>query len=240
MADLLDFSGKTVLVTGGSTGIGNGIARAFRDHGADVIVTASQPFDSYDSDMARMRYHQVDIADDAAMRALAEQVPVLDVLVNAVGTVVYKHKEFEIDTFRRVLDINLTGIMHACALFHDKLAAQRGNIVNVTSVASFRPTRGTPAYSASKGGLGQLTQTLAQAWGPDGIRVNALAPGFVDTKITKISRDNPKIYEASLRSTPLGRWGTPEDMGHVALFLASEMAAYMTGHTIPVDGGSGL
>ncbi len=134
MVDLLDFSGKTVLMTGGSTGIGNGIARAFRDHGADVIVTAS------------------------------------------------------------------------------------------------------------KGGLGQLTQTLAlaRAWGPDGIRVNALAPGFVDTKITRISRDNPKIYDASLRSTPLGRWGTPEDMGHVALFLASEMAAYMTGHTIPVDGGSGL
>ena len=240
MRDLLDFTGKTVVVTGGSTGIGNGIARAFRDHGAKLIVTASRERAAYDTDMDGMDYHQVDIADDDAMRAFAAKVPTLDVLVNSVGTVVYKRKEFQMPTFRHVVDVNLNGVMHACVLFHDKLLASKGNIVNIASVASFRPTRGNPAYSASKGGLALLTKSLADAWGPEGIRVNGLAPGFVATKITAVSYDNPEINEGIINTTPLRRWGTPEEMGQVALFLASDMASFMTGHTIPVDGGQSL
>jgi len=240
MRDLLDFTGKTVLVTGGSTGIGNGIARAFRDHGAKLIITASRERAAYDTDMDGMDYHQVDIADDDAMRAFAAQVSSLDVLVNSVGTVVYKRKEFQMPTFRHVVDVNLNGVMHACVLFHDKLLATKGNIVNIASVASFRPTRGNPAYSASKGGLALLTKSLADAWGPEGIRVNGLAPGFVATKITAVSYDNPEINEGIVNTTPLRRWGTPEEMGQVALFLASDMASFMTGHTIPVDGGQSL
>ncbi|MFZ5835706.1 MAG: SDR family NAD(P)-dependent oxidoreductase [Pseudomonadota bacterium] len=240
MRDLLDFTGKTVVVTGGSTGIGNGIARAFRDHGAKLIVTASRERAAYDTDMDGMDYHQVDIADDDAMRAFAAKVPALDVLVNSVGTVVYKRKEFQMPTFRHVVDVNLNGVMHACVLFHDKLLASKGNIVNIASVASFRPTRGNPAYSASKGGLALLTKSLADAWGPEGIRVNGLAPGFVATKITAVSYDNPEINEGIINTTPLRRWGTPEEMGQVALFLASDMASFMTGHTIPVDGGQSL
>jgi len=240
MRDLLDFTGKTVVVTGGSTGIGNGIARAFRDHGAKLIVTASRERAAYDTDMTDMDYHQVDIADDDAMRAFAARVTVIDVLVNSVGAVAYKRAEYQMDTFRKVMDVNLNGVMHACTLFHDKLLARKGNIVNVTSTASFRPTPGNPAYSASKGALALLTKTLAAAWGAEGIRVNGLAPGFVETKMTRVSRDNPQIYQGSLRATPLRRWGTPEEMGQVALFLASDMASYMTGHTIPVDGGSSL
>ncbi|MDO9461943.1 MAG: SDR family oxidoreductase [Alphaproteobacteria bacterium] len=240
MRDLLDFTGKTVVVTGGSTGIGNGIARAFRDHGAKLIITASRERAAYDTDMDGMDYHQVDIADDDAMRAFAAQVSSLDVLVNSVGTVVYKRKEFQMPTFRHVVDVNLNGVMHACVLFHDKLLATKGNIVNIASVASFRPTRGNPAYSASKGGLALLTKSLADAWGPEGIRVNGLAPGFVATKITAVSYDNPEINEGIVNTTPLRRWGTPEEMGQVALFLASDMASFMTGHTIPVDGGQSL
>jgi len=240
MRDLLDFTGKTVVVTGGSTGIGNGIARTFRDHGAKLIVTASRERAAYDTDMDGMDYHQVDIADDDAMRAFAAKVPTLDVLVNSVGTVVYKRKEFQMPTFRHVVDVNLNGVMHACVLFHDKLLASKGNIVNIASVASFRPTRGNPAYSASKGGLALLTKSLADAWGPEGIRVNGLAPGFVATKITAVSYDNPEINEGIINTTPLRRWGTPEEMGQVALFLASDMASFMTGHTIPVDGGQSL
>ncbi len=240
MCDLLDFTGKTVVVTGGSTGIGNGIARTFRDHGAKLIVTASRERAAYDTDMDGMDYHQVDIADDDAMRAFAASVPALDVLVNSVGTVVYKRKEFQMPTFRHVVDVNLNGVMHACVLFHDKLLASKGNIVNIASVASFRPTRGNPAYSASKGGLALLTKSLADAWGPEGIRVNGLAPGFVATKITAVSYDNPEINEGIINTTPLRRWGTPEEMGQVALFLASDMASFMTGHTIPVDGGQSL
>jgi len=240
MRDLLDFTGKTVVVTGGSTGIGNGIARAFRDHGAKLIVTASRERAAYDTDMDGMDYHQVDISDDDAMRAFAAKVPSLDVLVNSVGTVAYKRKEFQMPTFRHVVDVNLNGVMHACVLFHDKLLASKGNIVNIASVASFRPTRGNPAYSASKGGLALLTKSLADAWGPEGIRVNGLAPGFVATKITAVSYDNPEINEGIINTTPLRRWGTPEEMGQVALFLASDMASFMTGHTIPVDGGQSL
>ncbi len=240
MRDLLDFTGKTVVVTGGSTGIGNGIARAFREHGAKLIITASRERAAYDTDMDGMDYHQVDIANDDAMQAFAAQVPSLHVLVNSVGTVVYKRKEFQMPTFRHVVDVNLNGVMHACVLFHDKLLATGGNIVNIASVASFRPTRGNPAYSASKGGLALLTKSLADAWGPEGIRVNGLAPGFVATKITAVSYDNPEINEGIINTTPLRRWGTPEEMGQVALFLASGMASFMTGHTIPVDGGQSL
>ncbi len=240
MRDLLDFTGKTVVVTGGSTGIGNGIARAFREHGAKLIITASRERAAYDTDMDGMDYHQVDIANDDAMQAFAAQVPSLHVLVNSVGTVVYKRKEFQMPTFRHVVDVNLNGVMHACVLFHDKLLATGGNIVNIASVASFRPTRGNPAYSASKGGLALLTKSLADAWGPEGIRVNGLAPGFVATKITAVSYDNPEINEGIINTPPLRRWGTPEEMGQVALFLASGMASFMTGHTIPVDGGQSL
>lgn len=240
MRDLLDFTGKTVIVTGGSTGIGNGIARAFREHGARLIVTASRERAAYDTDMQGMQYHQVDIANDADMRAFAAAVPELHVLVNSVGAVAYKRQEFQMDTFRKVMDVNLNGVMHACTLFFDRLRATRGNIVNIASTASFRSSRGNPAYSASKGGVALLTKSLADAWGPEGIRVNGLAPGFVESKMTRVSRDNPQIYQASVAATPLRRWGTPEEMGQVALFLGSDMASYMTGHTIVVDGGSSL
>lgn len=240
MRDLLDFTGKTIVVTGGSTGIGNGIARAFRERGGRLIITASRPRDAYDTDMQDMEYHQVDITDDAAMRAFAARVPSLDVLVNSTGTVAYKRQEYQMETFRKVMDVNLNGVMHSCVLFHDKLLASKGNIINIASIASFGPSPGNPAYSASKGGVALLTKSLADAWGPEGIRVNGLAPGFVESKLTTISRETPKVYEVTINATPLRRWGTPEEMGQVALFLASGMASYMTGHTIPVDGGYGL
>ena len=240
MRDLLDFTGKTVVVTGGSTGIGNGVARAFRERGAKLIVTASRPRATYDTDLEGMEYHQVDIADDDAMRAFAAKVPVLHVLVNSVGAVFYRRQEYRIDTFRKVLDVNLTGVMHACVLFHEKLKTVQGNIINIASIASFGPTPGNPGYSASKGGVALLTKSLATAWGPEGIRVNGLAPGFVATKMTMVSHENPQISEGIVQDTPLRRWGTPEEMGQVALFLASDMASFMTGHTIPVDGGYGL
>jgi 3-oxoacyl-[acyl-carrier protein] reductase len=144
------------------------------------------------------------------------------------------------DGWRHVIDVNLNGVMRCCLRFHDLLAASQGSIIQVASMASFHATRGNPAYSASKGGLRTLTMTLAEAWARDGIRVNAIAPGFVESKLTRVSRDNPAIYEASVKNTPLGRWGEPEEMGGVCLFLASTLASYVTGVTIPVDGGAGL
>jgi 3-oxoacyl-[acyl-carrier protein] reductase len=237
----IDFSGKTVLVTGGSSGIGNGIARVFREAGAAVHVTGTRArAGDYDSDMKGMRYYQLDVADDQAVDAFAPDLQRLDVLVNSVGTVAYKKAEFEMEGWRRVMDVNITGVMHCCTKFRPMLAQSKGSIVIISSMASFHATRGNPAYSASKGGLRTLTMTLAEAWAKDGIRVNAVAPGFVDTKLTKVTRDNPALYEGSLKNTPLGRWGTPEEMGTAALFLASDMASYITGAMIPVDGGAGL
>jgi 3-oxoacyl-[acyl-carrier protein] reductase len=237
----IDMSGKTVLVTGGSSGIGAGIASVFRDAGAEVHITGTRASaDDYDNDLSGFTYYQLDAGDDAAVEAFAPDFDRLDVLVNSVGTVAYKKQEFTMPVWRRVMDVNINGVMHLCTKFRPMLAETKGNIVIISSMASFHATRGNPAYSASKGGLRTLVMTLAEAWARDGIRVNAVAPGFVDTKLTKVSRDNPNIYQATLENTPLGRWGEPEEMGTASLFLASDMASYVTGHTLPVDGGAAL
>jgi 3-oxoacyl-[acyl-carrier protein] reductase len=139
--------------------------------------------------------------------------------------------------FRKVLEINLMSVM-ACAMkFHSMLAQSEGNLQIVTSSAAFQATKGNPAYNASKTGAFGLTRTLAQAWATERIRVNGIAPGFVDTKLTRVTTGNPKRLQAAIESIPLGRLGTPEDMAGAALFLASPLAAYITGQTLLVDGG---
>lgn len=243
----IDFSGQCVLVTGGSSGIGLGIARGFERAGARVAITGTRSARDYGEDIAGLEFFQLNDAADpdvTAFRALWDARP-LDVLVNAIGTVRYKQQEFEIETFREVMDVNLTGVFHLCQVFSSKLmesaaAGRSGAIINIASLASFFATTHNPAYSASKGGLAILTKTLADKWGKKGLRVNAIAPGFVESKLTKVSRDNPAIYEGSIRKTPLGRWGTPEDMAGCALWLASPLAAFVTGQTISVDGGISL
>ncbi len=233
----LDFSDKRVLVTGGSNGIGNGIARAFREAGAEVAITGTREAKDYDSDIAGMAYHQLDLGDDAAIQALARKIGQLDVLVNNAGMVVYKRREFEAETFRKVMDVNLTATLTLSNLLKPGLAATGGSIVNIASLTSFFASAGNPAYGASKAGVVQLTKTLAVAWAKDGIRVNAIAPGWIETKMTEVSQTRPAINDEILRRTPLGRWGKPEDIAGVALFLASPLAAYTTGETINVDGG---
>lgn len=232
-----DFSGKTVLVTGASAGIGNAIACAFRDAGATVHATGTRSRDGYDTDLDGMQFHQCDVGDDAALHALAEAVPRLDILVNNAGMVLYRRQEFERESFQRVLDVNLTGMMTLSGLLREKLAASDGpSIINLTSVTAFFGSRGNPAYGASKAAIVQLTKTLGVAWARDGIRVNAIAPGFVATEMTKVSQTGA-VNEGILQRTPLGRWGQPEDIASVALFLASPAAAFMVGETITVDGG---
>lgn len=238
----LDFSGRTALVVGGSSGIGNGIAQAFRAKGAAVHVwgTRAQARDyagEEGSDLAGLRYERIDVADFAAIEAYAPPFDRLDVLVLAQGTVLYKRAEFAIAGFQKVIDVNLNSLMACAAKFHDRLAASRGSLIIVSSTAAFHSTRGNPAYNASKTGALGLTRTLGEAWAGDGIRVNGIAPGLVDTKLTKVTMDNPQRREGALREIPLGRFGTPADMAGVALFLASPLAAYVVGQTIVVDGG---
>ncbi|WP_252258380.1 SDR family NAD(P)-dependent oxidoreductase [Erythrobacter aurantius] len=238
----LDFSGKLVLVIGGSSGIGNGIAQGFRAHGAAVIVTGTRPdegdyLEAEDSDLRGLTYHRLDVTDRDAADALAAEIGAVDVLVQSQGVVRYKRAEFTREGWDAVVDVNLNSVMDVARAFHQGLAERGGNMIVVSSVAAFKSTIGTPAYAASKAGAASLVKTLGEAWARDGLRVNGIAPGLVPTKLTAVTTDHPERREASLRAIPLGRMGTPEDMAGAALFLASPLASYMTGQTLVVDGG---
>jgi 3-oxoacyl-[acyl-carrier protein] reductase len=238
----LDFSGKTVLVIGGSSGIGNGIAQSFVQRGAQVHVwgtraSAEDYADSADSNLHGLHYTQVDVAQAAQIDGAPVAFERLDVLVQAQGTVLYDRQEFQTEGFRKVLDVNLTSLMICAQKFHPQLKAAKGAMIIVSSAAAFHSTRGNPAYNASKTGAFGLTRTLGEAWARDGIRVNGIAPGLVETKLTRVTTQNPTRLEGALRAIPLGRLGTPQDMANVALFLASPLAGYMLGQTLLVDGG---
>lgn len=242
MTDPLDFAGKTVLVVGGSSGIGNGIAHAFKVRGAHVHVTGTRPdegdyLEAEDSDFTGLTYHRLDVSDRGAATDLARAMPELDVLVQSQGTVRYGRQEFEREGWDSVVDVNLNSVMDVARAFHPALAKTSGAMIVVSSVAAFKSTIGTPAYAASKAGAVSVVKTLGEAWARDGIRVNGLAPGLVPTKLTEVTTRHPERREGALRSIPLRRMGTPEDMAGVALFLASPLSAYVTGQTIIADGG---
>lgn len=242
IAASLDFSGKRVLVIGGSSGIGNGIAQGFRAAGADVIVTGTRPdagdyLEAEDSHFTGLEYHQLNVTNREAADALAAKIGAIDVLVQSQGVVRYRRQEFEREGWDAVMDVNINSVMDAARAFHPALAQSCGSMIVVSSVAAFKSTIGTPAYAASKAGAASLVKTLGEAWARDGVRVNGIAPGLVPTKLTSVTTDHPERLEASLRSIPLRRMGTPEDMAGAALFLASPLSAYMTGQTLVVDGG---
>lgn len=242
MADTIDFSGKTVLVVGGSSGIGNGIAQAFRRNDADVHVwgtraIASEYAGEEGSDLAGLSYAQMDVSDFAAVENYSAPFAKLDVLVNCQGIVIYRRGEFAMGGFQRVIDVNLNSVM-ACAMkFRAMLAASKGSIVNISSTSAYHTTLGNPAYGTSKAACVALTKNLAHALAKEGIRVNGVAPGLVDTKLTKVTTENPERLAASLDKIPLHRLGQPDDIAGAVLFLASPLASYVIGHTIPVDGG---
>jgi len=241
----LDFTGKVVLVVGGSSGIGNGIAHSFRNQGAQVYVWGTRPsaadYDGVEgSELSGLVYDGVDVADRAQITRSAAAIARLDVLILCQGTVVYRRGEFEPEGWDRVMAVNLDSLMDCARTFHDRLAASQGSIIIVSSVSGFQSNRGNPAYAASKAGAVSLTKTLGEAWAREGIRVNGLAPGLVATKLTAITTENPQRREGALRAIPMGRMGTPEDMAGAALFLASPLAAYVAGQTLIVDGGLSL
>ena len=235
-----DFSGKTVVVTGGSTGIGNAAARAFLRAGARVIVTGTRAgpgdYAGEDGDLAGLEYHRLDQGDAAAVADFAPGVDRLDALIVAGAKVAYRRQEFETAVFADVLAANLVGPMQLATKFRSALAGQ-GSIVFIGSVASFRGVIGQPAYSASKGGLLTLTRSLAQAFGGEGIRVNLVAPGLVRSKMTAVTWQDSERLAATERQVPLRRIGEPGDIAGAILFLASPMAAYITGTSLTIDGG---
>lgn len=240
---MIDFSNRTVLVAGGSSGIGLGTARRFQHAGARVHVTGTRASasDYTDGDLDGLVFHQLDVAKPGAVGNIASTIDSLDVLVPSVGIVGYQGTEYDMETFRKVIDVNLNGVMALCTAFRPLLeTSESGSIVVIGSTSSFIATPGQPAYSASKGALVTLIKSLAVAWAKYGIRVNGVAPGFVNTKLTSRSHDDTDVYEATIRRIPMRRWGLPEEMGDAALFLASPMASYITGQMLLVDGGIAL
>jgi len=242
MQDALDFSGKTVLVVGGSSGIGNGIAQAFRSRGAAVQVwgtraKASDYAGVEGSNLEGLGYSQVDVADAGAIERWTPPFDRLDVLVLSQGVVLYKRGEYAPAGFRRVVEVNLNSVMNCALKFHGLLKSAGGALIVISSTAAYHATRGNPAYNASKAGLVGLVRTLGEAWAAEGVRVNGIAPGFVATKMTQVTTGHPERLQAALARIPLRRLGTPADMAGAALFLASPLAAYVVGQTLPVDGG---
>jgi NAD(P)-dependent dehydrogenase (short-subunit alcohol dehydrogenase family) len=230
------FDGAHVLVVGASrAGIGAAIARAFQDAGASVAITGAEP-EPAPEDQGRFPYTQLDVTDLAAVTDLASKTDRLDILINCAA-ITARGEEMAPAFFEHVVNVNLHGTFRTAQAFLPQLKAAKGVLINVASMyASFGSPR-NPAYGASKAAVAQLTKSLAIAWAPEGVRVNAVAPGFIVTEQSARSRTDPAHVAAVAARTPMGRWGQPADIAPPVLFLCSDAAGFMTGTCLAIDGG---
>jgi len=231
-----DFTEAKVLVIGASRGgIGASIARAFQAAGATVAITGVETAPD-EADAGRFPYTQLDVTDSDAVDTFAAAHPHVDVLINCAA-ITKRGEEMAPDFFSHVLDVNLTGSLRCAKALHSGLKAAGGKVINIASMYARFGSPRNPAYGASKAGVEQLTKSLAIAWADDGIRVNAIAPGFIVTEQSARARQDQAFVKTVEARTPLGRWGNPDDITGAALFLASPASAFMTGTCLPVDGG---
>jgi len=239
-----DYSGRTVLVTGGTAGIGRAIANAYKAAGADVHVTGrKERLSDYGADLAGFGYFPMTANDEGDIAAIVERLPSLDILVNNAGE---SHpggydRRYEPDVFEQTVEIILFGPYRLASALRPTLARSAmpggASVVNLASMSSFFGMDAVPGYGAAKAAIVQLTKTLAIAWTPDNIRVNAIAPGNTRTRIFDRVIDVPEALEPLMARTPMGRFGEPEEMAGPTLFLTSPHASFITGQTLSVCGG---
>ncbi|MCV0380359.1 SDR family oxidoreductase [Nitratireductor sp.] len=228
---------RTVVVVGGSSGIGRAIAAGFAGgEGARVVATGHEE-GVVASLPEGVEGAVLDVRDAESVTAFFAGFERLDVLVNCAGVIRRNGAEFRQQDFADVLDINLNGTQRCCEAAHAALKAAGGCVINTASMLTYFGSATSPAYAASKGGVAQLTKSLAIAWAADGIRVNAIAPGWIATDLTRALTEDPARSDPILSRTPMKRWGKPEDLAGPARFLASPEAAFVTGVILPVDGG---
>ena len=231
---------RKIFVTGATSGIGEAIAQAFQAEGAQVIATGATDLEVQNAlkkpSNAGIDFRVLDVRDLSAVQAMVGALLELDVVVNCAG-VIQRALELEPEAFARTVDINLNGTMRVCSAAREGLKARRGCIVNTASMLSFFGGGLVPGYSASKGGIAQLTKSLAIAYAEQGIRVNAIAPGWIATPLTQALQDDPERSAPIIARTPMKRWGVPDDLVGPVMFLASPQAQFITGVVLPVDGG---
>ena len=240
MAYTIDLTGKVALVTGGASGIGYAIAEGFKEAGAEVIVTAKSDESlkkcNIQTKFGAIRKYKLDVTNDISIEKIFEEIDDLHILVNNAG-IVKRGLEYRIEHFADVINTNLMGVMRMSHEALPKLALTHGNIINIASMFSFFGSPMSPGYTASKTGLVGLTKSLANGWSQYHVRANAIAPGYIETKLTKLLQEEEEQRERITERTAMKKWGVPEDIAGAAVYLASDRASYTTGTTITVDGG---
>ena len=247
---MFDLTGKVAVITGGNGGIGLGMATGLAQAGAQVVIVGRNAAKSAQA-VAGLRQVgrladavDTDVTNEAAVNALFAAVVQrhgrIDVVVNNAGSTVRKlPQDLSLAEWQSVMDINLTSTFLCAKAAHPHLQRSGGGkVINIGSMLSIFGAPYAAVYGASKGGVVQLTRSLATAWAADNIQVNAILPGWIDTELTQGARDQVTgLYERVLARTPAGRWGQPVDLAGVAVFLASAASDFITGTAIPVDGG---